>query len=229
MSKDQLDKTIKVFIITTFIMLVCEIIFSFKAVTDFFGNWITTSNGIYVYVIIWIIMFLQVTILNIPAYVVLSACFSIGLEILSWQYLLTVITAYMCGCILAYWLGRGLGVKAVKWCAGSEEEFDKWCTFMNKKGRMWYFLTILLPLFPDDLLCLVAGSVKLNFGFYTIANAIGRSVGLVTMILVIKLVGLIGGNGFPFMIIAWAVALVIEIVIYCINKKSLQQSKGLNK
>lgn len=229
MSKDQLDKTIKVFIITTFIMLVCEIIFSFKAVTDFFGNWITTSNGIYVYVIIWIIMFLQVTILNIPAYVVLSACFSIGLEILSWQYLLTVITAYMCGCILAYWLGRGLGVKAVKWCAGSEEEFDKWCTFMNKKGRMWYFLTILLPLFPDDLLCLVAGSVKLNFGFYTIANAIGRSVGLVTMILAIKLVGLIGGNGFPFMIIAWAVALVIEIVIYCINKKSLQQSKGLNK
>lgn len=204
-------------------MLVCEIIFSFKTVTDFFGNWITTSNGIYVYVIIWIIMFLQVTILNIPAYVVLSACFSIGLEILSWQYLLTVITAYMCGCILAYWLGRGLGVKAVKWCAGSEEEFDKWCTFMNKKGRMWYFLTILLPLFPDDLLCLVAGSVKLNFGFYTIANAIGRSIGLVAMILAIKLVGLIGGNGFPFMIIAWAVALVIEIVIYCINKKSLQQ------
>lgn len=229
MSKDQLDKTLKVFIITTFIMFVCEIIFSFKAITDFFGNWIATSNGIYVYAIIWIIMFLQVTILNIPAYVVLSACFSIGLEILSWQYLLTVITAYMCGCILAYWLGRGLGVKAVKWCAGSEEEFDKWCTFMNKKGRMWYFLTILLPLFPDDLLCLVAGSVKLNFGFYTIANAIGRSVGLVTMILAIKLVGLIGGNGFPFMIIAWAVALVIEIVVYCINKKSLQQSKGLSK
>ena len=86
-----------------------------------------------------------------------------------------------------------------------------------------------MPLFPDDLLCLVAGSVKLNFGFYTIANAIGRSIGLVAMILAIKLVGLIGGNGFPFMIIAWAVALVIEIVIYCINKKSLQQSKGLSK
>lgn len=229
MNKQQLDKILKVFIITTIIMLVCEIIFSLNVVTDFFGNWIKTSSGVYVYVIIWLIMFGQVTILNIPAYVVLSACFSIGLEILSWQYLITVISAYMVGCILAYWLGRGFGVKAVKWCAGSEEDFNKWSSFMNKKGRIWYFLTILLPLFPDDLLCIVAGSVKFNFGFYAIANFIGRSVGLVAMILVIKLIGLIGGGNFPFMVIAWAVALVIEIVVYLVNKKTLQNTQVESK
>ena len=222
MNREQLDKILKVFMITTLIMLIFEIIFSIPLINNFFGNWIKSSSGIYVYVIIWIIMFGQVTILNIPAYVVLSACFSIGLEILSWQYILTVITAYMCGCILAYWLGREFGVKAVKWCAGSEDEFNKWSDFMNKKGKIWYFVTILFPLFPDDLLCIVAGSVKLHFGFYTIANAIGRSIGLIVMILTIKLIGLIGGGGFPFMIIVWAVALAIEMIIYYTNKRKLK-------
>lgn len=229
MNKQQIDKLLKVFIVTTLIMLVCEIIFAIPQVTNFFGAWITSTNGVYVYIIIWIIMFAQVTILNIPAYVVLSASASIGIVILSWQYFLTVVTAYMTGCILAYWLGRGLGVKAVKWCAGSEEEFNKWSQFMNNKGKVWYFLTILLPLFPDDLLCIVAGSLKFNFGFYAIANFLGRSIGLLAMSVTIKLLGKIGGSNFPFMVLVWAIALVFEIVWYYINKKKLQEIEIVKK
>ncbi|MBQ0017530.1 MAG: TVP38/TMEM64 family protein, partial [Clostridiales bacterium] len=209
MNKQQLLKILKVAMIATFIMLIFEAIFSLNVVTDFFGNLIKNSNGVIVYLIIWVIMFLQVTILNIPAYVILVASESIGLFTLGWQYLLTVISAYMAGCILAYWLGRWFGVRAVRWCAGSQDDFDKWSNVLNKKGKIWYFLTVLFPLFPDDLLCLVAGAVKFDFGFYTVANLVGRSIGLITMLLVLKLIGSIGG-GFPFMIIVWAVALILE-------------------
>lgn len=218
MTKEQLIKILKVMLVATAIMLVFEIIFSINAVNDFFAGLITGSSGVLVYLIIWIIMFLQVTVLNIPAYVILSASVSIEIECLSWQYLLTVISAYMCGCILAYWLGRWFGVKAVKWCAGSEEDFDKWSNFLNKKGKWWYFATVIFPMFPDDLLCLVAGGVKFNFAFYTISNLIGRSVGLVTMIAVLKGIGAIGG-GFPFMIIVWAVALITEFIIYLVLRR----------
>lgn len=217
MNKEQIIKILKVMLIATFIMLVFEIIFSIDAVNNFFSGLITSSNGIVVYLIIWLIMFLQCTILNLPAYVILSASVSIGLECFSWQYLLTVISAYMAGCILAYWLGRWFGVKAVKWCAGSEEDFVKWSEFLNKKGKIWYMVTVIFPFFPDDLLCLVAGGVKFNFGFYTLANFIGRSIGLVTMIGTLKLIGHIGG-GFPFMIIVWAVALLGEILALMILK-----------
>lgn len=217
MNKEQIIKILKVMLIATFIMLIFEIIFSIDAVNNFFSGLITSSNGIVVYLIIWMIMFLQCTILNLPAYVVLSASVSIGLECFSWQYLLTVISAYMAGCILAYWLGRWFGVKAVKWCAGSEEDFVKWSEFLNKKGKLWYMATVIFPFFPDDLLCLVAGGVKFNFGFYTLANFIGRSIGLVTMIAVLKGIGFIGG-GFPFMIIVWAVALLGEIIALLILK-----------
>ena len=220
MTKDQIQRILKVCIIATVIMLIFEVIFSIPAINDFFRNWITSTSGWVVFVVIWLIMFLQCTILNIPAYVVLSASISIGIECMSWQYLLIVITAYMAGCITAYWLGRWLGVKAVKWCAGSEEEFDKWSNVLNTKGKWWYALTVLFPLFPDDLLCLVAGAVKFDFTFFTIANLLGRSIGLIAMILTLELIGSMCG-GIPLMVIVWAVALIIELIIYLkINKKS---------
>ena len=158
MNKQQLIKILKVSMIATAIMLGFEILFSFDVITNWFGELITKS-GDWAYLVIWVIMFLQVTILNIPAYVILSASVSIGISTLSWEFILVTISAYMCGCLLAYWLGFKFGKKAVKWCAGSEEDYDKWCDVLNEKGKWWYFATVILPIFPDDLLCIVAGSV----------------------------------------------------------------------
>ena len=222
MKKEQIIKLLKVFMVATAIMLVAEVVFAFPQVNNYFSNLVTNANGWLVYIIIWIIMFLQVTILNVPAYVILVASINCGLNVLGWQYLLTVISAYMIGCILAYWLGRWFGVKAVRWCAGSEEDFGKWCNIINKKGKLWYFATVILPIFPDDLLCLVAGSVKFNFAFYSIANLIGRSIGLITMLFTLKFVGNLGG-GFPIMPIVWAVALMGEIITLLVLKKGASE------
>ena len=214
MNKQQIIKILKVAMIATAIMLGFEILFSFDVITNWFGELITKS-GNWAYLVIWVIMFLQVTVLNIPAYVILSASVSIGISALSWEFILVTISAYMCGCLLAYWLGWKFGKKAVKWCAGSEEDYDKWCSILNAKGKWWYLITVVFPFFPDDLLCIVAGSVKFNFWFYTISNLIGRTIGLVTMLYALLLIGMIGG-GFPFMIIVWGVAMITEIVTYII-------------
>ena len=223
MKKEQIIKLLKVFLVGTVIMLIAEIIFSIPQINNFFSDLVINSNGWVVYLVIWLIMFAQVTILNIPAYVILVASINSGINVLSWQYLLIVISAYMVGCILAYFLGKWFGIKAVKWCAGSEEDFEKWCNIINKKGKWWYFATVILPFFSDDLLCIVAGSIKFNFIFYFFANLIGRSVGLITMLLTLKLIGNIGG-GFPFMIIVWAVALIAEfIALIILNKKGASE------
>ena len=223
MKKEQIIKLLKVFLVGTAIMLITEIIFSIPQINNFFSDLVINSNGWVVYLVIWLIMFAQVTILNIPAYVILVASINSGIGVLGWQYLLTVISAYMTGCILAYFLGKWFGIKAVKWCAGSKEDFEKWCNIINKKGKWWYFATVILPIFPDDLLCIVAGSVKFNFLFYFFSNLIGRSVGLITMLLTLKLIGNIGG-GFPFMIIVWGIALIAEfIALIILNKKGASE------
>lgn len=232
MKKEQIIKILQVAIISTLIMLVAEAIFDIPAVTNWFSDIITSSKGIWIWIIIWIIMFLQVTILNIPAYVILSASTSIGIKTLSFAYIAVVLSAYMVGCLVAYWLGYKFGRKAVRWCAGSDEDYDKWSKFLNKKGKIWYFLTVIFPFFPDDLLCLVAGSVKFDFGFYTLANFVGRGIGLVTMLITLHFITNFG-NGIPLMLIVWAVALIAELVFYFIikskNKKSEQQAENIEE
>lgn len=217
MKHEQISKLLKVAIIATSIILLFEGIFSIPGVNEWFSNLITLA-GNWSYLVIWVIMFLQVTVLNIPAYVILSASVSIGINTLSVPYILVVLSAYMCGAVLAYWLGRKFGVKAVKWCAGSEEDFEKWSNTINNKGKLIYLATVLFPMFPDDLLCIVAGSIKMNFAFYVLANAIGRAIGLIAMLLTLQFLGSIGG-GFPYMLIIWGVALITEIIFLLIYSK----------
>ena len=220
MKKDQIIRLLKVALVTTAILLIFEGIFSIPAINNFFMGLISGSSGWLAYLFVWLIMFLQVTILNIPAYSVLAACTSIGMKTLDIVFISVVLSAYMVGCILAYWLGRWFGKRAVKWCAGSEEDYDKWSLVLNSKGKIWYFLTVLFPFFPDDILCLVAGAVKFNFGLYTIMNFVGRGIGLVTTILTLGLINKVS-DGFPIMVIVWAVALVAELIAYIIlNKKT---------
>lgn len=218
MKKEQILKILNVAIIMTAIILAVEIVFSIPIVNNWFASLITSSEGWVVYLVIWIIMFLQTTILNIPAYVVLSASVSVGINTLSFLYIVIVLSAYITGCLLAYWIGYKFGKKAVKWCAGSEEDYEKWSKVLNEKGKWWYFVTVIFPMFPDDILCLVAGAVKFNFPFYILSNVIGRGIGLITMLLFLELLGSMGGD-FPYMVIVWTVALLIEVIVYCVLKK----------
>lgn len=218
MKKEQIIKFLKLGIIVTLFLIGIEIIFMLPGVTEFFENWVTNSNGWIVWLVLWILFFLQCNILNIPAVSLLQISVHIGINVLTWQYILLVMTAYMSGCILSYWLGRWFGSKAVKWVAGSEEDFTKWSTFINKKGKIWYLLTVLLPIFPDDILCIIAGSLKMDFGFYTLSNLIGRGIGLITMLVVLKYIN-IASSSIPFMLIVWCIGLVAELIAYIIFKR----------
>ena len=60
MNKAQLYRILKVVMIATLLMLIFEIIFSIGAVKDFFSGLITGSHGFWIYIVIWLIMFLQV-------------------------------------------------------------------------------------------------------------------------------------------------------------------------
>lgn len=224
MKKTQVIKILKLGIIATIVMIVFEAIFSIKGIENFFAKQIETASGIYVYLIIWGIMFLQCTILNIPAVAILSISFNIGLDITGIKYILIVLSAYLSGCIAAYWLGRVFGAKAIKWCAGSQEDFEKWSKFINTKGKLWYFLTILLPIFPDDMLCIVAGATRFNFWTYVWFNALGRGIGLYTMVWFLKVVGVVGGD-FPMMLILWTIILIVETILIFIIKKGLTKEK----
>ena len=224
MKKEQILKFLKLSVYMTLVLIAIEVVFLIPAVDGFFKSWVTNSSGWVLWVVLWVLFFLQTNIINIPAVSLLQISVHCGLEVLSWQYILLVMSAYMVGCILSYGLGKWFGKKAVKWVAGSEEDFDKWTEFVNKKGKIWYFLTVLLPIFPDDILAIICGSLELDFGFYVLANAVGRTIGLVTILFVLKYIGIASSN-IPFMLIIWCVGLIAEIVAYFVikNRKELEK------
>ena len=215
----QCKKLLEVALLCTFLMFVFELIFSFDAVTNWLKD-LVINAGNWTWVVVWVLLFVQVLI-PIPAYVIILAVFTIlPQEMTTYTTLVCVaISAYMLGAIIAYGIGRKWGKIAVKWCAGSEQEYDKWASFINKKGKFIYFLTVLFPVFPDDILCIVCGSVKFNFCYFIIFNFVGRTIGLITTLVFF---GIISGGGI-LTLVAWGAALVVEIIAWLVFRSKIKK------
>ena len=79
------------------------------------------------------------------------------------------------GTFVAFFIGRSLGYKTVKWLVG-KETLDKWLGFTADKDKWVFTLMFLFPFFPDDLLCFVAGVVKLDTKFFIVMSVISRLI-----------------------------------------------------
>lgn len=125
------------------------------------------STGIWSRLVFVFVQFLQVTFLPVPAMVTTIA----GTLIFgAFETFLLSIVAIMLGRLFAFWLGRKFGMPLVKWMVGHEDA-TKWSQVLGR-GKYTYFLMLLFPLFPDDILCMIAGITTMSWKFYIIANAI---------------------------------------------------------
>lgn len=233
MNKQQVQNILKLALIAIAIMILFEVLFCFESITTAVSNFIESFSDIWVYLIIWLVMVIQVCFIPLPVYIVINAAIvidSIELSFATWRgwlFILITISAYMVGCTIAYFIGKKLGKKAVKWCAGSEQEYQKWVGIINKKGKWFYALTVVLPVFPDDLLCFVAGGMSMNFGFYMLANFAGRLIGLVAMIFSLKFANSLNRPGTPVTLIAWIVAFVVCLLAFLIlHIKMVKEKRG---
>ena len=197
---NQISKLLVTSIICVILILAIELIFKIPSIAVLFsGDNLVSYDGLMLWVALWVIMFAQVTIIPIPPLPIYIVCNSIpyfvggaGIEGLfsgrTLFFCLFVTSACLAGCILAYWLGRLGGKKAVTWIAGSNEDFDHWVQILNKKGgKMFYAATVLFPVFPDDLLAIIAGSLKLDFKFYVLVNFIGKFIGAFFTLLLMRM------------------------------------------
>ncbi len=231
MNWTQIYKLLKIALIACVTMFAFEIIFEIPVITTSISNYIANLNTMWlVWASIWFIMFIQVCFIPIPAYIVINTSIHIGiiqtsngvLKMFSdtnyWLFILITITAYMAGAVVAYLIGKKWGAKAVKWASGSEEDYDKWASIINKKGKWWYTASVVLPVFPDDLLCMVAGSVKFDFKWFFVSNLVGRSIGLITMVASLSLLKA-SSNGFPIALVLWGLITLLNIASLWYIKK----------
>ena len=179
----QKNKLADLLLILLSFVFVFEVIFYHSAIT----NWLVSvveKSGVFGWFFIGLMQFIQVVLIPIPAYFITLTSMKMYPNQLVLLFVVTLCVLII-GVIVAYLIGLKWGKKAVTWAAGDEEEYNKWLKILkSKKTNVFYFLTILFPIFPDDILCLVAGSIRMNFWWYLGCNIIGRAIGLVSFMFV---------------------------------------------
>ncbi len=160
------------------------------------GGW-----SMFVYILIQI---LQVVILPLPA----AVCYIPGSQI--WGPLTATLLAsagVLIGSVIAYAIGRFFGKRAVVWIAGKETT-EKYSSYIAERGKVVFVLMQILPFFPDDILCMIAGLSCMNFPFFTAVMV------LVRPFVIAAYCYLGSGTVIPFS--GWGIPVWIAIFVVCI-------------
>ena len=80
-----------------------------------------------------------------------------------------------------YFLGRFGGV-AIAYKLVGEEDTHKAQRLINRKAKVFLPLMYMLPVFPDDALCMVAGISRLNVWYHTLIVVVFRGIGAATIV-----------------------------------------------
>ena len=133
-----------------------------------------------------LLQFLQVTLIPLPSSVTTLA----GVIIFGpWRAFIVSLLSILLGSLVAYIFGRYFGRKILPWAVGKDRANE--VENLMARGKVAFFLMMLFPFFPDDVLCIMAGVSHMNFKFFLITNLITRTIGLFTFCI-------LGGNIFSF-------------------------------
>ena len=123
-----------------------------------------------------LLQFLQVVILPIPGIVSTAAGVAVFGPFLAGVYSAIGI---ILGSFFAFLIGRKWGSKAVVWMIG-RDALEKWQKKLKGKDNLILTLMFILPLFPDDVLCFLAGLSTMGTGYFSIVIIFTRLVGIFT-------------------------------------------------
>lgn len=128
--------------------------------------------GIWGPFVLIVLLILQVFLAFIPGQALMIAC---GYVYGFWAGLLISWFGLFAGGQAAFALARRFGRPfAERWITA--EVLSKWDKAADGQGVGFYALSLVLPIFPNDAMCYVAGLGKISFRRFTLANTLGRGL-----------------------------------------------------
>lgn len=133
------------------------------------------STGVFAPLVFIFASFLQVTFIPIPS----SITIIVGNYLFGfWLSFLYSYIGIVLGSILAFYLGRWLGRPFVNWVVGDNKVVDEYLIKMKNKENVILFFMFLLPLFPDDALCSLAGILPISLMTFIIMQLFTRAISI---------------------------------------------------
>lgn len=162
-----------------------------------------------------IINLLQVVLIPIPSTLTILAGTAIFGPLMAFLF---AAIGILIGSIIAFLVGRLFSKPLLNWIFG-KAKVDKYEKLLSKRTKLILFLTLFLPFFPDDLICMLAGITTIKVIDFLWISLLARSVGIAT----ISFFG--SGSIIPFNtwwgISLWCIILmfVLTISILAFNKR----------
>jgi uncharacterized membrane protein YdjX (TVP38/TMEM64 family) len=113
---------------------------------------------------------------------------------------------------LAYLLARRFGRPFVMQIARANV-IDKWNAMAERQGGFFFFLSFILPIFPNDLMCFIAGLSSIKPKDFFVANFLGRLPCAI-------FITLIGSHGVELPLHFW-IGIILVIIALCFAWKSI--------
>ena len=98
-----------------------------------------------------------------------------------WQAFFIAFTGVMLSSFIMYLTGRFGGYRLCKKIMG-EKDCERASELLNHKGVVFFPLMMMFPLFPDDALVMVAGTLKMSLKWFIPSIVFGRGIGIVTIV-----------------------------------------------
>lgn len=162
----------------------------------------TKEKGVIVYILV---QCSQVIFMPIPAAIICVVGTMIYGPLLSGIYCSIGI---LLGSFISFIIGKTFGYRIVSWMVGNENT-EKYSAIIRKRGAFFLALAFLLPMFPDDILCLIAGITKMKFKTFFWITLITRPIGVICMSYFSS------GSLIPFSgwgIYVWGIILIFAII-----------------
>ena len=103
--------------------------------------------------------------------------------------LLVTLSSTILGSQIAFLIARKHG-RSLIYRLASPDVIERWDKIAKHQGILFYFFSFVLPIFPSDLMCYVAGLCTISPRCFFIANVLGRTCCAVF----ITLIGIYGMN-----------------------------------
>lgn len=130
-------------------------------------------------------------------------------------------------------IGRFGGNKAIIKILG-QKDYDEAKDLIQEKGMVYVPVMYLLPIFPDDAICMVSGATKMNFWVHLLEIILCRGIGCATVIFGVQIIppevtSFTSRNIVDYLRVAVLIVAYLGLLLYLTRKIDKWLTKFLKK
>ena len=152
---------------------------------EFFNELTTSTWGAVIFVLLQTILTMLLSV--IPGISMAFIILSEAIFPTPWKAFLLSFISVMTSSAVMYALGRFGGYKLCLKLLG-EKDCEQATKLLRNKGTVYFPLMMMFPIFPDDALTMIAGTMKMSLKWFIPSVVVGRGIGIATIVFGISIV-----------------------------------------